>query len=269
MNRPVTGESTSFEEAEEPKRRPEKTSEFVARQIVSDIVRNGMRPGDVLPPENDMLSRYRVGRSSVREALRLLEVSGLIYLKPGPGGGPILADTSSNDLGKTMTLYFQVMGVTFRDLVAARVTIEPLIARVAAENSSPEFHEELRETVEAAKKALHDGGQYAIHVQHFHSMIAAGASVNPILGLIVRSLAHIYGAFLRVRHPQAGRQGERGEVIEVHQSGVIQEHEEIAKAIIKGDAAAAERLMAAHMAQFADYVSTEYAASLDEVVEWY
>ena len=106
-------------------------------------------------------------------------------------------------------------------------------------------------------------------MQHFHSMIAAGASVNPILGLIVRSLAHIYGAFLRVRHPQAGRQGERGEVIEVHQSGVISEHEEIAKAIIKGNGAAAERLMAAHMAQFAEYVSTEYATSLDEVVEWY
>ncbi|MFC3242810.1 FadR/GntR family transcriptional regulator [Gordonia humi] len=70
------------------KRQP-KASEVTAASIVSDIVRLGLKVGDRLPAEVDMLAQYPVSRETLREALRILEVQGMIALKRGPGGGPL------------------------------------------------------------------------------------------------------------------------------------------------------------------------------------
>src|SRR5581483_7525231 len=71
-------------------RRNAKTSEVVALDIVRDIVARNLKPGDKLPLESELLRQYRVSRSSLREALRLLEVQGLITIRPGPGGGTVV-----------------------------------------------------------------------------------------------------------------------------------------------------------------------------------
>ena len=80
-------------------RRADKVSEVVARAIVHDIVSRGLEPGATLPSEAVMLARFQVGRASLREALRILEVHGLITIKPGPGGGPF--STASGTAART------------------------------------------------------------------------------------------------------------------------------------------------------------------------
>ena len=66
-----------------------------------------------------MIEEYGVGRAFVREALRILEVQGLISIKAGPGGGPVVAEVSTRDFGRMSTLYFQVGGMTFRELIGS------------------------------------------------------------------------------------------------------------------------------------------------------
>jgi GntR family transcriptional repressor for pyruvate dehydrogenase complex len=66
--------------------RAPKTAMIVARRIVRDIDRLSLGPGDKLPPERVMLEEYQVGRGTLRESLRFLELQGIISLKPGPGG---------------------------------------------------------------------------------------------------------------------------------------------------------------------------------------
>src|SRR5687767_1624471 len=61
-------------------RRTVKASERVALEIVRAIVAQGLRTGDRLPLEAEMVEQYGVSRASLREALRLLEVQGLIRL---------------------------------------------------------------------------------------------------------------------------------------------------------------------------------------------
>ena len=68
-----------------PLRRTEKISQVIARDIVRQIYDAQMQPGTRLSSEAQMLSEYDVGRASLREALRILEVSGLISMRPGPG----------------------------------------------------------------------------------------------------------------------------------------------------------------------------------------
>src|SRR3546814_3450569 len=63
----------------------------VAQAIVLDIQSNAREIGDRLPQEEDMLARYEVARATLREALRFLELQGVIHLQLGRGGGPVVS----------------------------------------------------------------------------------------------------------------------------------------------------------------------------------
>ena len=96
-----------------------KTSEAVARRIVGDIVTGRLRPGDRLAGEAVMIEHYGVSRESFREGLRLLEAQGMLTMKRGPGGGPIIHSVDPANLGRISTLYFHLAGGTYRELIEA------------------------------------------------------------------------------------------------------------------------------------------------------
>lgn len=240
-------------------RRPGKVAEYVARQIIGDIVDGGMKPGDRLASETTMLERYQVGRSSLREALRLLEVSGLLRVKTGAGGGPVVADRSGGQLGRAMRLYFQTMGVTFRDVVEARRSLEPLVAREAAERGSPEMKHHLVSLAAGTSEVDGEALGFAEAARRFHDVLVTETSSNPILGLFARAVGQVYADFVRTRGPR----GERADAQQVEA-----QHRAIAEAIRAGDGALAEQLVDDHMAGLIDYVEGQYAMSLDDVVEW-
>ena len=101
--------------------RPLKTAEAFARDLVHDIVSQGLQTGDKLPPEAAMLEEFGLSRESLREGLRLLEVQGLITLRRGPGGGPIVGHLDPASLGRTSTLYYHLAGGTYAELLEAWV----------------------------------------------------------------------------------------------------------------------------------------------------
>ena len=241
-----------------PQGRTEKISEVVAREIIQDVVARDLQPGAMLPPENVMLSTYGVGRASLREALRILEVQGLITIKPGRGGGPLVADTSSRDFGNMATLYFQVARATFRDLVQARMLIEPMMAGRAATSCTDVVRVRLQQALDATHAALDAGDDpsYMAATGSFHSLIAA-VSGNPIIDLYSHSLQHIY----------RDRVGGTAFPTQTRKQ-VARKHEVTANAIFAGDARRAERLMREHMAEYGEHVAERFPGLLDEIVDW-
>src|SRR5947207_1735311 len=123
--KPVTYELT---------RRNLKTSEIVALEMVRDIVAQDLKPGDRLPLESEMLVQYRVSRSSLREAMRLLEVQGLIAIRPGPGAGTVVGRVLPGNLSRTLTLHLHMLGANYDQLLEAWIETEPALARLAARN---------------------------------------------------------------------------------------------------------------------------------------
>src|SRR5439155_15826548 len=119
-----------------------KTSERIALEIVHDIVAQGLQAGDHLPLEAAMVEHYGVSRASLREALRLLEVQGLIALKPGPGGGPVVGSVDAPSLARTTTLYFHLGGMTYGELYQTQEMLEPLCAELAARHPDRETVQE-------------------------------------------------------------------------------------------------------------------------------
>lgn len=236
-------------------RRGDKVSAVIARAIVRDVARQRLAPGTTLGPESVLLQRYQVSRASLREALRVLEVHGLIRIKPGPGGGPVVSDVDTAAFGRTATLYYQVLGIRFDELVEARLMLEPMMARMAASRRDGGDVDELRTIVEAGFAATDDASWYAAS-RAFHDKVGS-MSGNKLLELTTGALHDIFSD--RVSGLlYAGRQ----------RMTVKKVHARIAKAISEGDGDTAETLMREHMAGYRKAVAKRDARLLDEVVDW-
>src|ERR671928_1717465 len=74
-------------------------SEEISERIRAAIVEGRLRPGDRLPPERELTERFGVSRVSVRDALRILEASGLIEIRVGARGGAFVTSPSSTRIG--------------------------------------------------------------------------------------------------------------------------------------------------------------------------
>ena len=239
-----------------PARRTEKIAEQVAREILRDIQRDALVPGAMLPPEAVMLERFDIGRGSLREALRILEVNGLVTIKTGPGGGPIVAESSPASFGQMWTLHLQSIGATYRELLEARVEYESLLARRAAERSGPGEVASIRATLEEAVGLVADDLQYASVTSGFHAVICA-AGKNPVMELAANAIQSIWSQ--RVTTVLFAPED---------RPLVLKQHRDIARAIERGDGRRSEQLMREHMQHYQQYCERRYPARLDDVVDW-
>jgi GntR family transcriptional regulator, transcriptional repressor for pyruvate dehydrogenase complex len=238
-------------------RRGFKRSEIIAREIVEEIISRDLEPGDLLPPESVMLAQYHVGRASLREALRLLEAQGMITLKPGPGGGPVVGDVHAANLGRTASLYFRVAGATYRELIEAVLTMDPWLAELAALRAdSVEAKRRLVAAMEATFAARGDHEAMMRVGPGFHQTIYE-LSGNPVLSTVTCSIDAIFNEqLLRVLD------------LRPYQDAFLRDHEGITEAIVTSDPARSKRLAFEHMERVADCCFEQAAALLDRKIEW-
>src|SRR6478735_4533989 len=140
----------------DPPQRPPKAAMLVAQRIVRDALRDNMVAGDLLLPEKTMLEKYQTGRGTLREALRLLEFQGVITLKPGPRGGPVLQNPDAAHLGSTLVLLMQLQAAPFRNIAEVRSALEPMISSLAATRMTDETLVDLRGTVDQMRTEMDD-----------------------------------------------------------------------------------------------------------------
>jgi DNA-binding FadR family transcriptional regulator len=233
-------------------RRARKASERVALEIVHDIVAQGLQAGDHLPLEAAMVEQYDVSRASLREALRLLEVQGLIRLKPGPGGGPVVGSVQASYLARTATLYFHLAASTYGQLMATQVMLEPLCAQMAAQN--PEAREAMKPFFQ--QPDVDAEASYRDHTSTFHHEVYR-LSGNPVLALVTNAITSIVSDHVVATMDPVELRGD-----------ILEEHAGLARAIARGHADRAARLMAAHFQAQHDYYRTHWPARLDELIEW-
>ena len=233
-----------------------KVSDSVAREILHDIRRRQLSAGDRLPPEAAMIDDYGVARSSLREALRVLEVLGVLEMRTGPGGGPIIRKIGSEDFGRTATFYFHTIGATFRELLEARLLLDPVMAGLAARYQEPTMLARLRRVMERVDGATCGGDSTWVKQSSDFHRIVAGMSGNRILDIFGSALTCIYTDRLSTYATRS----EREEVKQIHH--------DIASAIVAGDARTAERLMRSHMEQYGSYVLERFPGLLEEPVDW-
>ncbi|HEX8581447.1 MAG TPA: FCD domain-containing protein [Acidimicrobiales bacterium] len=236
-------------------RRKLKTSERVAVELVRDIAARGLSSGDRLPLEAAMLEEYGVSRASLREAQRLLEVQGLIVIRPGPRGGPVVGTVDPAHLAHTATLYFHLGAYTYRELFEAQVRLEPVCAELAARHDDRLL---VRRTMEPflARNGVQGPRAYRDAYVRFHQGIYVLAG-NGVLTLLARAVTHVV-----TNHVVATM-----EPVELRPA-IVDEHRALAEAVIAGRAALAYRLMEHHFAQQLDFYKRRWPSRFDEVIEW-
>jgi GntR family transcriptional repressor for pyruvate dehydrogenase complex len=233
-----------------------KTSELVAVELVRGIVTAGLQVGDRLPDEASMLSEHGVSRESLREALRILEVQGLITIHRGPGGGPKVAGVDPGYLARTSTLYFHLGGATYDEVFETWATIEPALAekvarlpdRASVRRALEPFIEELSPDIERDRFLTLSNG--------FHAQLAELGG-NRVLALLQQAVAHIV-----VDHVML-------DLDPVQERETIEhDHRAIAAAIAAGRSAKARTLMAAHIGTITSIYRTRWPERMQEIVEW-
>jgi len=237
--------------------RPLKTAEAFAQDLVRDIVNQGLRTGDKLPPEAAMLQEFGLSRESLREGLRLLEVQGLITIRRGPGGGPVVGHLDPASLGRTSTLYYHLAGGTYAELLEAWAVTETILAERAARNPD-------RAAVRAAMEPYlslpeeHDDGltDFVLAHTNFHRVLASLAQ-NKVLEMMLQTTGQI------VTHHVLGHGDPR------HDRETIEaDHVAVAKAVAAGTPRRAADAMEKHIATMIDVVRTHLGGQLDDYIDW-
>jgi DNA-binding FadR family transcriptional regulator len=204
-------------------------------KIKTLIFKGILRPGDKLPSETELARQFKVGRQTVREALRLLEISGLITIQRGSSGGPLIENTILNTLSNLFLDAFQMRTITTEEIAVARLEIEKAMLNHIVKNADQSDIRSLRENILQAKKnAAANINPYLDNIQ-FHKLLAK-ASKNQIFIIVVESMMAIIGDFLSRLKPKFE-----------HSRKVISEHEGILNEIIKKNTRKATRLLEEHI----------------------
>jgi len=238
------------------KSRPQKTAMIIARRIVDDIRRGGYGVGDRLPAEKPMLEDFQIGRGTLREALRFLELQGVITLKPGPGGGPTVEKPDASHLATSLVLLLQFDGAPFSTIVEARADLEPIMARLAAGRLNADQVTALTTSVDQMRDNLGDREIFLQTNKDFHEVIA-WASGNSLYGFLIDALIGIVdGTSLGVDYPDTRR------------TAILAAHSRILDALLKHDADASEAAMQTHMNEYSRYLGKKYPTVLAEPITW-
>ncbi|GGI71434.1 FadR/GntR family transcriptional regulator [Shewanella gelidii] len=215
-----------------------KASDRVLQQLKSAIFNGQFSAGDKLPSERELIENFQVSRTVVREAIKVLEASGLIEIKQGAMGGAFVKLMNFEHLSSATKDLFFMNQMTFREICEARLEIEPLVARLAAENCSAEDAERLRFACQNESATL-EYPETVILRSKVHYILAEMCN-NRYLTAIVKSMIELVGKITKQFEPDTDQ---------IHPAGL---HDVIVEAVIAGDAETAEREMREHLKYFLD-----------------
>ncbi len=163
-------------------------TEEIIKRILSIITDLGMRPGDKLPTERELVTRFSVGRSSIREAIKILNAIGVVQIVPG--AGMFVGNGNLSLLAKPLSLGFLMGGRGTAELIEARHLLEVELAGLAAQRASAEEVAAIEEGLFEMRLRQEDVERYAEADIRFHLAVARGAH-NEVLLDLLETLQHI------------------------------------------------------------------------------
>jgi GntR family transcriptional repressor for pyruvate dehydrogenase complex len=205
----------------------------VAQQIEARIINGSLKPGDMLPPERVMTEQFGVSRTVIREAIKALELHGL--LKVQHGRGVMVVKLSADSVTDPMVRYVKIQQSPIWALHELRSILEVEIARLAAERCNEEDVERLEEIVRQMSAKVDSPAEYVELDLEFHLTIARAAHNQLFLLVLEPFMSQMREARrLGATVPHAARQ-------------TFEHHRQIVEAIKNGDGSEARRVMQMHL----------------------
>jgi GntR family transcriptional regulator, transcriptional repressor for pyruvate dehydrogenase complex len=221
-----------------------KASDVLADHLRQQIRDGTLAEGAALPVERELAAAVGLGRQTVRDALRVLEIEGLVVTRAGRAGGSFVRRPDAGTLERNLHALVSGRGVRLRSLLEAREALEPAAARLAALHRTSA---DLAMLDEAAAR-LASAGDVPTFLQcnaDWHVAIAT-ASHNEIIAAVVSSLSRVILRSTDIDELNS----------EVTMAVTLKAHDRILAAIRSGDGDRAAAAMAKHVHTYRELVET-------------
>ncbi|WP_174255965.1 FadR/GntR family transcriptional regulator [Phytoactinopolyspora mesophila] len=153
--------------------RPVRAYERVVEQIEEHVLRGQLKPGDRLPSERTLMEQFGVSRSTIREALRVLESNGLVRSRHGDPGGPEILPFSPTTLHKSVTRLVRTDQVGLGELVQFRMLLDGSANLLAAKLATDAEIAEMDIALARMESTIGDGYvQFSQADLEFHDAVA-------------------------------------------------------------------------------------------------
>lgn len=223
-------------------------AEQVAHTLLERIIDAKLKPGSTFATEAALLTQFNVSRPTLRESLKLLESQGVLELRPGPGGGIIVREPSTDLLAHVLSLFLRLRNVPFVTVIKAREVIEPALAYEAALNGTEEQFAELEASIVRMKAldAQNDQAAFLEENRLFHGVVAR-ASGNKVLEVFWETISILaHGEHHGIRYSVG------------NQAHVVKAHQRIVAACRQRDGDAASAAMESHVSGLENLVRQRY-----------
>jgi len=249
----VTSESVIAKQAVLSPMQVPKASEVLANELRESILSGKFPEGTPLPTERDMVTQTQMSRTTVREALRILEVQGLVRIRTGRSGGAFVQRPDGDSVANSVSLLIRGRQIRMAALLEAREGIEPVCARLAAKYRTDKDLARL----EAANVAIAADGPLEDFLQanvDWHVAVATASHNELLTGFMAALSRAIYASTDNRTFIDA----------EVRRT-TVQAHTRITDAIRSGDMDAALRRMTRHVHSYAEAIAEVESRTAIEV----
>lgn len=223
-----------------------KASDALVDQIRSLILNGTFVPGDLLPTERQLMMETGLSRTTVRDALRVLESRGLIVTKPGRSGGSMVTLPGRDSISRSVELFVRSHGIRLSSLLECRVAVEPALARLASLHRSKAQLDEMKGLHERFSQSVDDVPEYKRLNLEWHLAIARASQNEPLMALIEAITTPIREAmdYRDVTTPEI-------------RASAVKAHTSIMRAIEEQDGEAAFNRMSRHLTAYRDITASK------------
>jgi GntR family transcriptional regulator, transcriptional repressor for pyruvate dehydrogenase complex len=225
-----------------PTPRRQKLSDLIVEEVKRSIVTERLKPGDRLPQEKELMERFTCSKGTAREALKALEVEGLVISRTGPNGGAYLCEVDMAPASRALRNYLHFNCVDGEQVYHLRKIIEVEIAvAVTGLLSEEDFQALERNIAFCATAPGNEAEQRAQRIAEidFHNLLAERCA-NPLLAFMSRFMNDMLRDLVVLKKAYLPHRGAFGDAN-------VRYHQALIEAWRAGDEAAVRRLMHEHM----------------------
>jgi DNA-binding FadR family transcriptional regulator len=218
--------------------RTRRAFEEICQRIREQLALGVLKPGDKLPPERDLAQQLGVSRNVLREALRSLEMAGVLRLRKGVKGGAFVQQGDTTRMNDVMRDMLSLGSISVRELSEARIHILDLVVRLACANARQDDFQALEENVRRTEIATREGRllDRVECTREFYKLLAL-ATGNKVIAMIMDSVTEIHLRFVYAKVASSGAATPR----------LVERRRQLLSALCARNVSAATRLMRSHL----------------------
>jgi GntR family transcriptional regulator, transcriptional repressor for pyruvate dehydrogenase complex len=221
-----------------------KASDVLADDLRDRILRGDLPAGSALPPERELVAQTRMSRTTVREALRILEVQGLVVIKSGRSGGAFVRQLGGESVASSVNMLIRGQRLRLTALLEMREAIEPACAGLAAKYRTQEDLDRLGRANQAMSDASADLAVFLEANIDWHLAVATASHNELLIGFMTALSSAIYRATDNTAF-----------VDDTVRRTTLTAHNSVTEAIRMNDGQTAIRRMTKHVHSYAQAIS--------------